>query len=121
MPNTRVYFNLHKRCLSVQNKVDGVWKVVRHAEQVILTDGQFKVSEAGRQRVLKEQKKNVHAVIMGNEIKIDEPLEFHSTRVFYNPYRYKTFVDEGGAPIHESKLVVVRGNKCGYKIFCQIP
>lgn len=120
MPNTRIYFNLHKRCLSVQNKIDGVWKVVRHAEMVILTDAQFKVSEAGRQRVLKEQRKNVHAAVVGNEIKIDEPLEFRSTRVFYNPYRAGTFVDEGGAPIHESKLVVIRGNKNGYEIFAQI-
>jgi len=120
MSNTRIYFNLHKRCLSVQNKVNGVWKVVRHAEQIILTDAVFKVSESGRQRVLKEQKKNVHAAVLGNEIKIDEPLEFRATRVFYNPYKYSSFVDEGGAPIHESKLVFARGNKYGYEILAQI-
>jgi len=119
MPTTRVYFNLHKRCLSVQNKVDGVWKVVRHAQQVILTDAEFKVSEAGRQRVLKEQRKNVHAVVLGNEIQTDQ-LEFIGTHVYYNPYRAATFVDEGGAPIHNSKLVFIRGNKDGYEILSQI-
>lgn len=120
MSNTRIYFNLHKRCLSVQNKVDGVWKVVRHAEQIILTDAKFQVSEAGRQRVIKEQRKNVHAAVVGNEISQINYLDAPKTRAFYNPYKAPTFVDENNNPLHESKLVVIRGNKNGYKIFAQI-
>ena len=61
----RVYYNLHKRCLSIQEKVNGAWRVARYAEQCIVKNAKFKVSEAGRQRVLKEQRKNVHAAIVG--------------------------------------------------------
>jgi hypothetical protein len=117
MPNTRAYFNLHKRCLSIQNKVDGVWKVVRHAEQIVLTDAEFKVSEAGRQRVIKEQRKNVHAVVLGNQISQINNLDFPKGRVYYNPYKAPTFVDANGEPIHNSKLVVICGNKQGYRMF----
>ena len=48
----RVYYNLRKRCLSVQGKVDGEWRVARHAEQCIIKNAKFKVSEAGRIKTL---------------------------------------------------------------------
>ena len=61
----RVYRNLHKKCWSVQQKQKGRWKVVAHAESITLLDCVFRVSEAGRQRVLRESRKNVHAYIQG--------------------------------------------------------
>lgn len=62
MTITRVYYNLHKRKLSIQEKRVNdsgkkVWKVVRHADSIFLEDVKFKVSEVGRQRVIKEKKK----------------------------------------------------------------
>ena len=96
MTTTRVYYNLHKRKLSIQQKrinASGklVWKVVRHADDIFLKNVKFKVSEVGRQRVIKEKKKNVHAFITGEECK-------DNTRgllegVFYNPYKFSSFVD----------------------------
>jgi len=61
-----VYFNLHTGLWSVK-ALDGFLKgkVVGHAYNIRLTDAEFRVSEAGRQRVLKEQKKNVHAGVVG--------------------------------------------------------
>ena len=64
--NTRVYFNLHKKLLSIQAKVNGSWKVIRHVNEIMLADVKFKVYEKGRQRVLNEKRKNVHAFIVGN-------------------------------------------------------
>ena len=62
----RVYRNLHQKCWSVQQKDSkGRWKVVAHAESITLADCVFRVSEAGRQRVLSEGRKNVHAYIQG--------------------------------------------------------
>jgi hypothetical protein len=63
-----------------------------------LSNCEFKVSEAGRQRVLKEQRKNVHAGVVGNVVAIDitiddldNPLN-ELTQLTYNPYKYNSFV-----------------------------
>jgi len=115
----KVYYNRHKRCLSIQEKVDGAWRVVRHAEQCIVKNAKFKVSEAGRQRVLKEQRKNVHAVILGENLGQIAYSSVPKASVSYNPYKAKTFVDEHNNPIHEAEIVVIRGNKNGYAIFAE--
>lgn len=119
MTFTRVYFNLHKRRLSIQEKrinASGklVWKVVRHAKMIILKDATFKVYESGRQRVIKEKKKNVHAFITGYQIStlIQEDMQ----RAFYNPYKYSSFVNENEEPIHSASLALVNGNVLGYSI-----
>ena len=115
----KVYYNRNKRCLSIQEKVDGAWRVARHAEQCIVKNAKFKVSEAGRQRVLKEQRKNVHAVIVGEELNQITYSKVPNASVTYNPYKAKTFVDERNHPIHEAEIVVIRGNKHGYVIFAE--
>ena len=115
----KVYFNLHKRCLSIQEKVNGAWRVARYAEQCIVKNAKFKVSEAGRQRVLKEQRKNVHAVIVGEELNQITYSKVPKASVTYNPYKAKTFVDECNDPIHEAEIVVIRGNKRGYAILAK--
>ncbi len=83
----RVYFNLHKKKLSVQRKVDGRWLVWQHMDVLTLTNVKFIVSEAGRQRVLRQCRKNVHAFVEG------EPLHFHhgvepivGRVIRYNPF-----------------------------------
>ena len=60
-----VYFNLHKRCFSVK-ALEGQAKglVIAYANDVVLFDPVFKVSKAGRDRVLRERKKNVHAGVV---------------------------------------------------------
>lgn len=64
----KVYFNLHKHCFSVVSleKGDSYGKVVAHVSEIMLSEVKFKVSEAGRQRVLREKRKNVHAYCVGN-------------------------------------------------------
>jgi len=59
-----VYRNLHRRCFSIRSVETG--RVIGHAtDGVGLVRAEFKVSEAGRQRVLRERRKNVHAVVRG--------------------------------------------------------
>jgi hypothetical protein len=87
MMQVKVYFNLHKKCYSIQHK--GI--VIGHADEVYLTDCEFKVSKAGRERVLREKRKNVHAFITG---KLSEGSLVYGTNVTYNPYKYETFVDK---------------------------
>ncbi len=86
----RVYFNLHKRLFSVQEKVNGQWKVIGHTDDITLYNVTFKVSEAGRQRVLREKKKNVHAFVEGTLS--PSPLQCHSPlTIRYNPYKSGSF------------------------------
>jgi len=79
----RVYRNLHKKCLSVQTMTKKGWRVTKHVQSICLKDVSFKVSEAGRQRVLKEKRKNVHALVEGYEA---DSFEGSSSQVSYNPY-----------------------------------
>jgi hypothetical protein len=89
----RVYRNLANGLLSVQSKIKGSWKVAGHAESLLLYDVDFKVSEKGRQRVITNKRKNVHAFVYGNLGDINTNVVL-PTKAFYNPYKYKTFVTE---------------------------
>ena len=63
--------------------------MVGHADQVELRKVDFKVSETGRQRVLKERKKNVHAYVVGF---LDDALaRYWDVKIVYNPYKYDSF------------------------------
>ena len=93
------YYNLHKHCISLRHK----GKVVQHASYVEFTNPQFIVSQAGRQRVLAEKRKNVHAFVRGfvefslakllGEQNLTNCLdELGWRRVKYNPYKFSSFV-----------------------------
>lgn len=93
-----VYFNLHRKCFSVK-ALEGVNKghVIDHANFVALEDVTFKVSEAGRQRVLLEKRKNVHAGVVGTLV---DKYIVGNQRVTYNPYKGSNFTLCGtGDPI----------------------
>ena len=88
----RVYRNLHKECFSIQHHTKGVgWRLLHHKKKLYLEDCKFIVQKGGRNRVLKEKQKNVHAYIEGNYF--DEPQE-GSVYVspYYNPYEFEHFV-----------------------------
>lgn len=97
MTKVFAYRNLHRQCWSVK-ALEGPFKgrVIYHADDLTLGWCDFKVSQAGRQRVLREQKKNVHAGVVGyltecgeiatDGIDLDVPIT-------YNPYKYDSFVD----------------------------
>ena len=95
----RVYRNLHKGCLSVQERQqDGRWIVTGHVDQITLENVEFKVSQAGRRRVLETRRKNVHAVIEGDVIAREQwgSIATHAKGgevrpVGYNPYVVEEF------------------------------
>lgn len=84
----KIYWNLHKKCFSVQYK--GI--VIAHKDTVCLENVEFKVSEAGRQRVLRESRKNVHATVHGYLVDSLELDVDKLRKVSYNPYKNETFV-----------------------------
>lgn len=86
----RVYRNLNKDCLSVQEKTEKGWRVKRWVDSIPLKNVIFKVYESGRNKVLKDKRKNVHAYIEGE----DTTQSFQYNRIVsYNPYKYNHFYD----------------------------
>lgn len=114
-----VYFNLHKKLFSVKS-LEGEYKglVIAHSEKVILKDAYPRVSQNGRNRVLSEKRKNVHAGIVGNlvvesnEIKLDIIRE-----LTYNPYSYSTFVYKSDkSEVSQEPLMYLLENKKVFEI-----
>jgi hypothetical protein len=87
-----VYYNLHRKLWSIKAlEGDNKGKVIAHRHDVVLHKPKAKVSEAGRQRVLREQRKNVHAGLVG-EWMDQKILQAEGDLITYNPYKYTTFV-----------------------------
>lgn len=113
-----VYFNLHRKCFSIKAlEGDRKGRVVAHSTTVLLEGCKFKVSEAGRQRVLREKRKNVHAGVTGTWINADrvescyEFLSMVGRQVTYNPYKYSSFI------IKATEQSVDKADVVGMKVF----
>jgi hypothetical protein len=90
--------------------------VVAHRNSVTLTDAKFKVSQAGRERVLREKRKNVHAGVVGVWVEgsVDTA---EMTSVTYNPYLYTSFVTaDSKTPIKSADRVFLKDRR----IFAQL-
>lgn len=83
MMKVRVYFNLHRKLFSVMDCATR--RVVSHRRTVSLSDARFIVSEPGRQRVIREKRKNVHAFVEGT-LADTLPRKRNWMKVSYNPY-----------------------------------
>lgn len=91
--SVKVYFNLHKRVFSIKDKKTGL--VIAHGNNIQLKNPVFQVLESGRQRVLKEKQKNIHAYVTGELIgigELDADVKRQYDRVNYNPYKAGKFV-----------------------------
>jgi len=103
-----VYFNLHKKLFSVRQCSTG--RVILHTRAVHLLNPVFVVREAGRQRVLRERKKNVHAFVRGEVTYFDDfnPDILDVDIVGYNPYRAATFVSaHDTSPVRTAKRAIL--------------
>ena len=104
MNNVKVYVyrNLHKICWSVRDNKTG--RVLRHVDEIHLLDADLVVRPAGREKVLREKRKNVHAFAKGEitawiprlpegwHLNKDEYEAHDITQIVYNPYLYDSFV-----------------------------
>jgi hypothetical protein len=107
-----VYYNLHKHVFSIKSlEGETKGKVIAHAKQVLLKECEFKVSQKGRERVLKKRQKNVHAGVVGKLI-LSERKYKGNKEVTYNPYDYSTFViKENKKPIHKTDYAYLENKK----------
>lgn len=110
-----VYWNLHKKCWSVRDIKTR--KVIEHLQELSLIDCEFKVSEAGRQRVIREKRKHVHAGVVGCLVSRGA-CEYYrriGKEVFYNPYKTETFRTRvGDRPVHRAGVVVLFSDRRVY-------
>ena len=99
-------------------RVEGV--VVDHPHAVVLKNVKFRVQPAGRAKVLKEKRKNVHAFVCGQLVETygatipwNNGKKIFSTdfQVVYNPYKYKTFIKDSGESIFETYKYTLINNK----------
>ena len=93
-----VYKNLHKDCWSI--KQDGLVKAHSDRKPIHLYSAMMKVNTKGRERVLKEKRKNVHAGISGYISHPDPSFAcwddigwWEMAPITYDPYKYSSFVD----------------------------
>lgn len=109
---TYVYRNLRRNCLSLIQQQH----VVGYTEAVLLSDVEFRVRLGGRQKVLEQKQKNVHAFAIGKLSVVSNQLSVEELRtencqlitVSYNPYRFGYFFNvETLEPVIASKRALV--------------
>ena len=114
----KVYKNLHTGTWSIKQGT-----VRLHTDYITLKNVRFRVSQAGRERVLRERKKNVHAMVEGY---LCTPSEINAENlkckpVRYNPYLFDSFVLPGAEPISTSRFVdMCTGDQMGEPVLAFI-
>jgi hypothetical protein len=109
-----IYRNLNKGGFSVKYK----GKVIAVSDKLKALNVEFKVSEAGRQRCLRERMRNVHAYAVCDAVEyIDfrtEP-KMHTRNyqiVKYNPYKSATFMIGQKRSIKSARVAFFVNGKC---------
>jgi hypothetical protein len=104
----KVYYNFRKKCFSIVLKATG--KVCAYLNDFELHDVKTFVSEKGRQRVLKEKRKNVHAFLRG-KFKNNKSNNYQEEKqITYNPYKTASFIYKNGEKFNIShKLKIING------------
>lgn len=99
-----VYWNVRAHCYSVRHE----GRVIDHMRKVALTDARFVVHPAGRARVLRTGRKNVHAFVRGELVQLPllQVRDADCAQVRYNPKTCETFVySTSGVPIKAARKV----------------
>lgn len=115
-----IYRNLNNGKWSIKDSKTEL--VIGYADSVIASGISFSISEAGRQRVIEQKTKNVHAYIVAEcihlvtnytprngAIQLSDTLGIPPTnqrQISYNPYKYPMFYykDSGDAIQHDTKF-----------------
>ncbi len=78
-----------------------------HTTHAVIHNARFVVGEGGRQRVIKEKAKNVHAFVRGTVSHVEEHnVPAHAVPVSYNPYKAGHFYrKDTGEAVHHADAV----------------
>jgi hypothetical protein len=111
----QVYRNLHRKCFSVRQS-----GIVRfHVLNILLYDARFIVGKAGRDRVRREKKKNVHAYVKGflSSFHQQDLIQEGWYEVRYNPYTQNHFQDLDGNPVMAAQWVQLQSSGPAIRAF----
>lgn len=101
----KVYRNLHTGTWSVLQR----GRVICHTDYIVLSGADFVVRPAGRAKVVREKRKNVHAFITGRVVACPGKLDDTGLKweaVTYNPYKSAHFYSkETSRAVREAKYV----------------
>ena len=104
-----VYRNLHNGLFSLRELETGL--VIAHGEDFTLRNAVVKLSQKGQQRVRDEQRKNVHAFLVGELVVCDTIVL--KNEITYNPYEHEGFVfKKDGKQFMGGELVYFNNAKC---------
>ena len=106
-----VYWNLHKKCWSIRHAHGNLIADRPHRTYLEMEDVTWVVQQGGRERVLREGKKNVHAFARGTLIET-KGFPHHKRQgrgravaVTYNPYKHSTFINvDESSPLRKSQV-----------------
>ena len=96
--NVSIYRNLHNGLISIKSASSGL--VLGHAQSVDIVGADFVVKEAGRQRVLRDKQKNVHAYVKGLLLNTGG----------FKPYKGRSIGPAYGAILPSHKDIVISYN-----------
>lgn len=105
-----IYRNLRlKDTFSIRHR----GKVVARHTMALARNVKFQVSEVGRQQVLREKRKNVHAYVVADDVvPYTEAIGTSQLqRITYNPYTGPHFTIDGH-PITSAKAVLFEAGSC---------
>jgi hypothetical protein len=108
-----VYRNLHKGGFSIKHR----GRVVARHRRFCLTNPELRVSQASQSRARNQKQRNVHAYVVGDTVTVAVPSAFvPSGQLYYNPFKYDTFVDaETKEPLEAISAVYFDGNTAYYR------
>lgn len=111
----KIYRNLNKKCFSIlryDSKKRG-YRLFAHEREIYLDSANFKVSQAGRNRVLMERVKNVHAFVLTDSYSTSIPKHRVIDEIYYNPYSCDSFMMlKTEQPIFHYAGVIFKDGKC---------
>lgn len=105
-----IYRNLHSKSFSVQYK----GKVIARPKNFVAEGCEFRVSEKGREKVLLEKRKNVHAKIACDswfEINCSPLIPSDDKQIYYNPYNVSNFQYKGEVILSTDRVLGLYGEK----------
>ncbi len=108
---TRIYRNLQNGTMSLQQKINKSWLVVGHVTNVAIESPKFYISQSGKNRVIRERRKNVHAWAEGKLLGITAN-STNLEEIYYCPYSSNNFSwKKTGESIEFTNLLVVIDNQ----------
>jgi len=124
MERIDVYYNLHKGGFSIRSsdkRNPNYNKVVAYASSLSLINCEFKVSQAGLQKIRKNKRKAVCAFVRGYFAEATGDRN-EMREVYFNPYTTEQFLDvENKEAVFKAAEVICMDKKCwaniGPKLF----